>query len=256
MTEGTDINKFVRHDINNALTSIGMLCEIVTEDFAKDSSLMSHINNIFSVSDEMKKILKDGGYEKEIGSQLKILLGESEIIMALNNDDTFGMIYNGVQRIKQISDWARVCRGNVTLREFVLNQVIVQEAKFLGLEIRLSPRHISFRADCSFGRVIGNLLQNAKRHGNATEISVSVKDKTDNVIIEIMDNGVGVAEENKKRIFDNGFTTKVGEPGGEGLALCRKILGLTGISIKETGQPGMGAKFEISIPRDDVLIIS
>jgi signal transduction histidine kinase len=256
MTDGTDIDKFVRHDINNALTSIVLLCEAVEEDFAENSSLVSHIHNILSVSDEMKKVLKNGGFEKEIASQLKILLGESEIIMALADNDVLGMLYNGVQRIKQISDWARVCRGNVTLREFVLNQVIVQEAKFLGLEIRLSPRHISFRADCSFGRVIGNLLQNAKRHGNATEISVSTRNENDLVVIDITDNGNGIAEENKEKIFTDGFTTKVGEPGGEGLALCRKILGLTGITIKETSHSGMGARFEISIPRDDVLIIS
>ena len=48
----------------------------------------------------------------------------------------------------------------------------------------------------------------------------------------------------KDKIFDRRFEEKK----GMGLFLCREILSITGISICETGEPGMGARFEIFVP--------
>ena len=45
-------------------------------------------------------------------------------------------------------------------------------------------------------------------------------------------------------IFDRNF----GKHTGLGLFLAREILGITGITIKETGEPDRGVQFEISVP--------
>jgi signal transduction histidine kinase len=58
------------------------------------------------------------------------------------------------------------------------------------------------------------------------------------------DNGVGVPEEEKEKIFQREF----GKHTGYGLFLAREILGITGFFIRETGIPGKGARFEILIP--------
>ncbi len=50
--------------------------------------------------------------------------------------------------------------------------------------------------------------------------------------------------EDKERIFEWGF----GKNTGLGLALSREILGITGITIHESGSPGKGAMFEITVP--------
>ena len=49
----------------------------------------------------------------------------------------------------------------------------------------------------------------------------------------------------KEKIFDRGF----GKNTGLGLTLSREILGITGITIKETGEHGIGARFEITVPK-------
>jgi sensor histidine kinase regulating citrate/malate metabolism len=49
----------------------------------------------------------------------------------------------------------------------------------------------------------------------------------------------------KERIFERGF----GKDTGVGLALSREILSITGIPIKETGEPGKGARFEMTVPK-------
>ncbi|MFA4876404.1 MAG: ATP-binding protein [Methanoregula sp.] len=59
------------------------------------------------------------------------------------------------------------------------------------------------------------------------------------------DNGSGIADAEKEKIFERGF----GKNTGLGLFLAREILSITGITIRETGTPGTGARFEILVPR-------
>jgi signal transduction histidine kinase len=62
----------------------------------------------------------------------------------------------------------------------------------------------------------------------------------------IEDNGVGIPEKDKEKIFEQGY----GKHTGLGLFLAKEILAITGISIRETGTPGTGARFEILVPKD------
>ena len=58
------------------------------------------------------------------------------------------------------------------------------------------------------------------------------------------DDGAGIPEAEKGRIFERGY----GKNTGFGLYLVREILSITGIQICETGQEGGGARFEILVP--------
>jgi signal transduction histidine kinase len=53
-----------------------------------------------------------------------------------------------------------------------------------------------------------------------------------------------VAPEEKDKIFLKGF----GKHTGLGMFLIREILSITGMTIRETGTPGTGVRFEIRIP--------
>ncbi|MCX6688670.1 MAG: ATP-binding protein, partial [Methanoregula sp.] len=61
------------------------------------------------------------------------------------------------------------------------------------------------------------------------------------------DDGVGITAEDKKKLFTRGF----GKNTGLGLFLSREILAITGITITETGEPGKGARFEITVPKGE-----
>jgi PAS domain S-box-containing protein len=100
-------------------------------------------------------------------------------------------------------------------------------------------------ADPLFEKVIYNLLDNAVRYaGHATRLSFSSRRSGKSLIITCDDDGVGVPEDQKIRIFERG----IGKNTGMGLFLTREILEITGITIREVGVPGKGARFEISIP--------
>jgi signal transduction histidine kinase len=59
------------------------------------------------------------------------------------------------------------------------------------------------------------------------------------------DDRAGIPNGEKEKIFQRGF----GKNTGLGLFLCREILSITGITIKETGEPGKGERFEIVVPQ-------
>jgi len=95
-------------------------------------------------------------------------------------------------------------------------------------------------------KVCYNLIDNAVRYGGKiTTIRFSLQEQGDDYVIVCEDDGEGVIAEEKEKIFDRGF----GKNTGLGLTLSREILEITGITIKETGEHGIGARFEITVPK-------
>jgi predicted ATPase/signal transduction histidine kinase len=87
---------------------------------------------------------------------------------------------------------------------------------------------------------------------NCITVKTSISVDAQKVVICIKDNGKGMTEEVKKRIFDHLFTTKtVGKGTGLGLAIARQIIiEKHGGNIKVNSTPGEGAEFILEIPVD------
>ncbi|KUG20038.1 MAG: PAS domain S-box protein [Methanomicrobiaceae archaeon] len=101
-------------------------------------------------------------------------------------------------------------------------------------------------ADPLLDRVFSNLMDNTVRHGKtATAVRIRYRHLENGDLLLIWeDDGIGIPAEEKERIFARG----VGKNTGLGLFLIREILGITGIAIAETGEPGRGARFEMRVP--------
>jgi PAS domain S-box-containing protein len=130
------------------------------------------------------------------------------------------------------------CRTLVDLaaKEAPLGQVLVKNDIPAGTIVYVDPL---------IAKVFYNLMDNAVRYGGKiTTIQFSVQESGDHRVILCKDDGEGVPADEKERIFDRGF----GKNTGLGLALSREILDITGITIRETGEPGIGAQFEMTVP--------
>jgi signal transduction histidine kinase len=105
---------------------------------------------------------------------------------------------------------------------------------------------VSIYADPMFGRIIHHLIDNALRHGGAqlTRIRFSGSVTPEGYILVCEDDGAGISKKDKAAIFRRvvGGDTKIG------LFLMQEVLGLTMIVIRETGEPGKGARFELTVP--------
>ena len=126
--------------------------------------------------------------------------------------------------------------GDSASQDAVLGEgAIVNDLPF-GLEVYADPLIV---------RVFFNLLDNAVRHGGGvTTIRFAVEERDGEPIIICEDDGEGVAPAEKETIFEKGF----GKNTGFGLTISREILDITGISIREVGEAGRGARFEMTVP--------
>lgn len=111
--------------------------------------------------------------------------------------------------------------------------------------------NIVIYADMLLEKVFFNLIDNSLRHGkDITSITVTSRISDHCAIILYEDNGGGISSEDKIKIFRRGF----GKNTGYGLFLVREILGITSITIEETGIPGTGVRFEMTVPHGGFMI--
>jgi PAS domain S-box-containing protein len=121
----------------------------------------------------------------------------------------------------------------------------------LSLQNRLSG--VLFSADRHrLGQVLLNLVINALHAmpgGGWIELGGSTIENGRAVRLVVADTGPGISPEHLPRIFDPGFSTRVGSP-GLGLAVCRKIVDQHGGTLEVVSPPGRGAKFTLTFPLD------
>jgi PAS domain S-box-containing protein len=115
------------------------------------------------------------------------------------------------------------------------------------IEVIIDRSGLEVYADPLFGKVFYNLIENALVYGGdrLTTIRISSYESGSGLMIVCEDDGAGISEQDKKRLFERGY----GKHTGLGLYLCREILLITGITITEKSQPGSGARFEILVPK-------
>ncbi|MGA2682133.1 MAG: ATP-binding protein [Candidatus Bathyarchaeia archaeon] len=106
---------------------------------------------------------------------------------------------------------------------------------------------LEVNADSLLKQLFYNFLDNSLKHGEKViQIRLHYTKDSDGVKLFYEDDGVGVPEVNKPKLFGIGFTT--GKGSGLGLYLIRKMMEVYGWTIAEEGKPGEGARFKLTIP--------
>lgn len=109
-------------------------------------------------------------------------------------------------------------------------------------------------------QILNNLLTNALKFTHNGEVQVSVIFKPEKILLlSVKDTGMGMSEEVRKNIFeefnqgDTSVTRKYGGT-GLGLSIVKKLVDLQNGTIKVESTKGVGTKFEIEIPTEEVAI--
>ncbi|MEI7649760.1 MAG: ATP-binding protein, partial [Methanomicrobiales archaeon] len=192
----------------------------------------------------------------DITNKLTVLQGYLAILKKKQSDPTlndyFVKVSTAAQNISSMIQFTREyecvgvkapawqdCRTLVdsAAKEAPLGKIVVKNDLPAGAEVFADPLIV---------KVFYNLMDNAVRYGGKiTTIRFSVEEAGDDHLIICEDDGDGVIAEEKEKIFERGF----GKNTGLGLALSREILSITGITLRETGEPGKGARFEMTVPK-------
>jgi signal transduction histidine kinase len=97
-------------------------------------------------------------------------------------------------------------------------------------------------------QIISNLLSNAFRWTpEGGRISLELGAANGTVSVAVNDTGPGISAEERERIF-RPFWSRDGGGTGLGLAIARELANALGGRIDVRSQPGLGSRFELSLP--------
>jgi len=154
----------------------------------------------------------------------------SAMIQFTKTYESIGVMAPAWQDIRALADTAA--------KEIPLGQVTFENQLPAGAEVLADPL---------IAKVFYNLLENAIRYGEGISFIRLSADLPEGYLVIICENdGNSIPDEEKEKIFERGY----GKNSGLGLFLSREILSITGFTIRETGKPGTGARFEITVPAD------
>jgi signal transduction histidine kinase len=124
-----------------------------------------------------------------------------------------------------------------------------------GIELTLSVRGTAARTDARLVEMIGsNLLSNAIRYTPADgHVELVVRRHRDKLVLSVRDDGVGIAAEHQKRIFERLYrvdSTRDRATGGSGLglAIAARAARSLGGHIELDSTPGQGSEFRLIVP--------
>jgi signal transduction histidine kinase len=117
-----------------------------------------------------------------------------------------------------------------------------RESERCELVVQTDPRRVR--------QVLLNLLSNATKFGAGHPVTLRCRPFDDGVVVEVRDEGPGIAEADVPRIFDE-FVQLAGTEGGTGLglAISRRLAQLLGGRLEVDTAPGRGSTFRLVLPR-------
>lgn len=143
--------------------------------------------------------------------------------------------------------------GPVHSEEVDLLALAAEEALEYGAEVSGEP--VTVRGDPRLlRRLVRNLLENARRHAAGLPARVTVRRAHGGVQVQVADQGPGVPEAERERIFEPFYrlagARETGEGAGLGLALVRQIAQRHGGTARCTARAGGGTVFEVDLAND------
>lgn len=206
-------------------------------------------------------------YTKNILTGLSSSTDLIEMGLQGNNLDVlrrcFPVFKRSVRKISNfVQDMLSFSKARTPVREWVTIKSLVDEAVETLMDL-LAQREVDLRIDLggvtepvsvdpqAIYRCLLNILGNAAHALPSSQGRIEIRARAEadrGVRIEISDNGPGVPERFRERIFDPFFSTKGSGGTGLGLAVTRKIVEEHGGAVVCLEAPGGGALFRITLP--------
>ncbi len=174
-------------------------------------------------------------------------------------DKVLAMVQGESQAQQQLIDSLRGAFADRQVAGLLFGKV--QRARELGLTMTIVPgsqlHQLPEGLDSTeFAAIVGNLLDNAFEASLRTQqgnkiVELYLSDEGDDVIIEVADQGCGVPEALREKIFEQGVSTRTDEPGEHGIGLyliASYVRRCDGVITLEDNSP-CGTLFSLFLPK-------
>jgi two-component system sensor histidine kinase DctS len=218
---------------------------------------------IFQDRTEIAKIAEELTGVKEFVGALRVQNHEymnklhtiGGLIQLDHKEKALDYLFETMESQKELSGFLSKNISNESVAGLLLGKI--SRGKELGVEVRLDrqsslkdiPRDLDQH---DIVVVVGNLIENAfdavaKKTGNK-EIFVSIEQDDEVFSLLVEDNGSGMDEETKRKLFTRGYSTKGGEGRGIGLYLVHSIAKKSGGRIEVDSVLDGGTSFMLTFP--------
>jgi len=200
------VGKLTRHDARNKLSVMANNVYLAKQKLAANHSSLEYLGDIESAIDQMEKIFDFARTYEMLGvEELSYMNVEKSV-------DEATMLFSGLDGAKLVNE----CKGLTVMADSLLRQLVY------------------------------NLIDDTLKHGEkVSQIRVYYEEGEDQLKLVYEDDGIGVPNDEKEKIFKEGY----GKSTGYGLYLIRKICEAYGWTIQETGKLGKGAQFTMTIAK-------
>ncbi|MER6143029.1 HAMP domain-containing sensor histidine kinase [Streptomyces sparsogenes] len=142
--------------------------------------------------------------------------------------------------------------ARVALAELVREELAQRVGDRVAVRCELGPVEVAGSRG-QLARVLGNLVDNAQRHARE-EVRVTVREEGDWGVVEVADDGSGVPEGERERVFErfvrlDDARSRDDGGAGLGLAIARDVVLRHGGRLGVRDAPDGGALFEVRLPR-------
>ena len=215
----SDFVSSVTHELKTPLTSIHMFAEsIYMNRITKAKDRKEYLHIIMNETDRLKRLINNVlDFSKIEKGQIRLHLRKSDLSSLVENT------------LKELDYW-------IQEKNFKINKHITK-----GINANID-------ADAMTQAII-NLLSNAMRYsGNNKEIWLRVEQNEENILIEVEDKGIGIAENHQKKVFEKFYRIDEGSTGtGLGLFVTKQIIEAHGGTISLKSKVDHGSTFTIRL---------
>jgi PAS domain S-box-containing protein len=200
------VGRLTRHDARNKLSVIANNVYLARQKLAADHGALEFLGDVESAVDQMEEIF-------DFSRNYEMLGVEDLSYMNVGNSvDEAAILLPDMNEVKLVNE----CQGLAVMADSLLRQLFY------------------------------NLIDNTLKYGEkVSQIRVYHEEGEDQLKLVYEDDGVGIPENEKEKLFKEGY----GKSTGYGLYLIKKICEAYGWTIRETGKQSKGAQFTITIPK-------
>jgi PAS domain S-box-containing protein len=230
-------------DQSGKATSIIMVASDVTERKAMEDRLIQ-LNDLLRL---INRILRH-----DTLNELMVVTGSLDMFQKSKQDRFLVTATKAVNRamemIKRMKELESLAASGGALKLFDLRQVVEKVLRGYMIDFSVEGEG-SIYADDALTSAIDNLVRNAMVHGKADRIEARIWTEEGRCYLRVADNGIGIPDQVKARIFEEGFSYGANAGTGLGLYLVTKAVErYRGRVTVEDNQP-KGTAFVLSFPQ-------